>query len=172
MLKLYVGMNGESELIKLEHSLFSLSKWESEKERPFFPTGPDSSISEEDMIDYFAYMILNRDDEEEVVKNMTAQDFMKITEYINSSRTATTVREILNRKPGPKENVSSELMYYWMISFNIPFQCDQWHLNRLITLIRVCSVKNSKPQKVSPKQRAQEMRDLNEERKKKFGTSG
>lgn len=172
MLKLNVSVNGETELIKLEHSLFSLSKWESEKERPFFPSGPDSSISEEDMLDYFAYMILDRDDEELVIRSMTAQDLMKITEYINSPRTATTVREILNRKPGPKENVSSELMYYWMISFNIPFQCDQWHLNRLITLIRVCSVKNSKPQKVSPKQRAEEMRAENEARKKRLGTTG
>lgn len=172
MLKLHVGMNGESELIKLEHSLFSLSKWEAEKEKPFFPSSPEATISQEDMVDYFAYMILDRDDEEQVVRNMTADDFMKITEYINSSRTATTVREIQNRKPGPKENVSSELMYYWMISFSIPFECDKWHLNRLITLIRVCSVKNAKPEKKSAKQRAQEMRDLNEERKKKFGTSG
>lgn len=172
MLKLHVGMNGESELIKLEHSLFSLSKWEAEKERPFFPHEPDATISQEDMVDYFTYMILDRDDEEQVVRNMTADDFMKITEYINSSRTATTVREIQNRKPGPKENVSSELMYYWMISFSIPFECDKWHLNRLITLIRVCSVKNAKPEKKTAKQRAQEMRDLNEERKRKFGTSG
>lgn len=171
MLKLWIPGETTPQLVKLEHSLLSLAKWESEKEKPFFPHNPETEISQVDMFDYFAYMVLDRDDEEEVIRSLSSDDYVKITQYINSPRTATTVREIQS-KPGPKENVSSELIYYWMISFNIPFECDKWHLNRLITLIRICSVKNSKPEKVSPEKRAKDFRRLNEERKKKFGTSG
>lgn len=171
MLKLQINLNGETQTIKMEHSLRSISKWESEKERLFFPPDRKTEISGIDMLDYFGYMILDRDDETDVINAFSPEQLTKITEYIASARTATTVREI-QEKPGPKENISSELVYYWMISFQIPFDCDQWHLNRLMTLIRVCSAKNTKQKKRSPTETAKSFRELNEQRKKQLGTSG
>lgn len=171
MLKLRVTIDDVEQTIKMEHSLRSVSKWESEKERLFFPPDKKTEISGIDMLDYFCYMILDRDDEKHVINSMTNNDYDEITRYIASSRTATTVKEIQS-KPGPKENISSELIYYWMISFNIPFTADEWHLNRLMTLIRVCSAKNTKQQKRDPKAMAQDFRKLNEQRKQQLGTSG
>lgn len=171
MLKLKVTIDNVEETIKMEHSLRSVSKWESEKERLFFPPDKESTISGTDMLDYFCYMILDRDDEKKVINAMSSDQYEVITEYIASPRTATTVREIQN-KPGPKENISSELIYYWMISFTIPFSCDEWHLNRLMTLIRVCSAKNTKQPKRNPKDVAKDFRSLNEQRRQQLGTSG
>jgi hypothetical protein len=73
---------------------------------------------------------------------------------------------------GPGEVITSELIYYWIVSFNIPFECQYWHLNRLFSLIRICNIKNSKPKKVSRMELAQRNRELNAARKAKLGTSG
>lgn len=170
MLKLAVRINESVEIVKFEHSLSSMSKWEEEKQKPFFPHTKEERDAV-DLLDYLSYMILDRDDETLVVNCLTEEDLNKITEYISSPRTATVVREIQS-KPGPKENVTSELIYFWMISFNIPFTADQWHLNRLMTLIRVCSVKNSKQQKRPPKEVAQDYRELNAKRRAQLGTKG
>lgn len=170
MLKLAVRINESVEIVKFEHSLSSMSKWEAEKEKPFFPHQKEERDGI-DLLDYVSYMMLDREDEKRIINSLTEEDFVKITDYISSTRTATVVREIQS-KPGPKENVTSELIYYWMISFNIPFEADQWHLNRLMTLIRVCSVKNSKQQKRPPKEVAQDYRELNAKRRAQLGTKG
>lgn len=157
--------------LEFEHSLVSLSKWEAKHEKPFFAWRKDDTKTEAEMISYFECMLVSPQDKVYLVKEMKPDDQVALVEYINSSRTATIVREV-NSKPGQRENVTSELIYYWMISFNIPFECENWHLNRLITLVRVCGAKNAPPQKMSKSEGIADMRRLNAERRKKLGTKG
>jgi len=157
--------------LEFEHSLVSLSKWESIHEKPFFSWRKDDTKTQEEMISYFEEMLISPADRTDLVSLLTPQQQVAVVEYINSERTATTVREV-QQKPGPKENVTSELIYYWMISFEIDWEAQHWHLNRLMTLIRICSVKNSKPQKQPASSTAAKYREMNEARKKKLGTSG
>ena len=157
--------------LEFEHSLVSLSKWESIHEKPFFSWREDETKTVEEMLNYFEQMLISPANCRELVQHLTPEDHMTLVEYINSSRTATVVRELQEQK-GPKENVTSELIYYWMVTFNIPFEAETWHLNRLMTLVRICGVKNSKPQKQPASKTAATYRELNEARKKKLGTSG
>lgn len=157
--------------LEFEHSLVSLSKWESIHEKPFFAWNKNDTKTEEEMISYFKCMLVSPVDKAYLVSEMSPKQQIALVEYINSSRTATTVREIQS-KPGAKENVTSELIYYWMISFNIPFEAQHWHLNRLVTLVRVCGAKNSPPQKMSASAAAAKYRELNEQRRKQLGTKG
>lgn len=157
--------------LEFEHSLVSLSKWESVHEKPFFSWRKDETKTHEEMMSYFEQMLVSPTDCRQLVAQLEPKDQVALVEYINSSRTATVVREI-NQKPGPKENVTSELIYFWMISFEIDWEAQHWHLNRLMTLIRVCGVKNSKPQKQPASSTAAKYRELNEARKKQLGTRG
>lgn len=157
--------------LEFEHSLVSLSKWESIYEKPFFAWNKDDTKTNEEMLVYFECMLVSKVEKPGLVRKMASKDQIRLVEYINSSRTATTVREIQS-KPGARENVTSELIYYWMISFNIPFEAQYWHLNRLITLVRVCGAKNAPPKRMSDSERVAQMRELNEQRRKQFGTKG
>jgi hypothetical protein len=154
-----------------EHSLVSLSKWESIYEKPFFSWNEEETKTNEEMFVYFEQMLVSPAHAVDLIPKLTPDQQMELVKYINSSSTATVVRDI-NKKPGPKENVTSELIYYWMLSFKIPFEAESWHLNRLMTLIRICGVKNTKPQKQPASTTAATFRELNEARKKKLGTSG
>ena len=117
--------------LEFEHSLVSLSKWESIHEKPFFSWRKDDTKTQEEMISYFEEMLISPADRTDLVSLLTPQQQVAVVEYINSERTATTVREV-QQKPGPKENVTSELIYYWMISFEIDWEAQHWHLNRLM----------------------------------------
>lgn len=157
--------------LEFEHSLVSLSKWEAIHERPFFAWDDKDSKTHDQMISYFEQMLVSPAGRTELIEELSPKDHNTLVDYINKSNTATIVHEVAS-KPGRRENVTSELIYYWMISFNVPFEAQHWHLNRLMTLIRVCGVKNSKPQKRSSGSVAQQYREANEARKKKLGTSG
>lgn len=157
--------------LEFEHSLVSLSKWEEIHEKPFFAWNKDDTKTTEEMLSYFEQMLVSPADRTDLVSQLKPEDYLTLVEYINASRTATVVREV-QQKPGPKENVTSELIYYWMIAFQIPFEAKTWHLNRLMTLVRVCGVKNSKPEKQSPAAAAARYRELNAQRRKQMGTSG
>jgi len=157
--------------LEFEHSLVSLSKWESIHEKPFFSWRKDDTKTQEEMLSYFEQMLISPVGRTDLVAILTPEDHVALVEYINSSQTATTVREV-QQKSGPKENVTSELIYFWMISFEIDWEAQNWHLNRLMTLIRICSVKNSKPQKQPASSTAAKYREMNEARRKKLGTSG
>lgn len=157
--------------LEFEHSLVSLSNWEAIHEKPFFSWKKDDTKTNAEMISYFEQMLISPADRTDLIAYLTPEDQLGLVEYINSKRTATIVREV-QEKPGPKENVTSELVYYWMISFNIPFEAATWHLNRLMMLIRVCGVKNSKPQKQPASSVAAKYREMNERRRKELGTSG
>lgn len=128
--------------LQLEHSLLSISKWESKWCKPFL--GKESK-TEEMTRDYVRCMTLNRDVDPSVYEALSIEDFKKIREYINAPMTATWFSD-RDKKTPSRQTITSELIYYWMIAQNIPMECEKWHLNRLFTLIRICAEKN-KPQK-------------------------
>lgn len=163
-------MNGY--VMDLEHSLVSLHAWESKWELPFLST-EDKTV--EQTIDYIRFMILGPQPPPEDFARLTPEDITKINEYIGSKQTATTIHEDPRKRKTAREVITAELIYYWMISYNIPVEFQHWHLSKLLTLIQVCSIKNSKnnPQeKQSPSQMAQSRRELNELRKRELGTKG
>jgi hypothetical protein len=154
----------------LEHSLISLSKWESIFEKPFL--GPEPKTREE-VLGYIKTMILTPDFPEDVLLKLSKSNFDEINAYIDSAQSATTFGVMPEQKHRSRgETITSELIYYWMVTFNIPFECESWHLNRLFSLIRICNLKNSKPKKMSRSELATRNRQLNEKRRAELGTSG
>ena len=154
--------------LELEHSLISLSKWESEFEKPFLTAGTKTN---EEVLSYVKMMILTSDFPPEIVSRFTSDDLEKVNAYIDSKQSATTFNNTLQSR-GRGETITAELIYYWMVTFNIPFECELWHLNRLFALIRICNLKNSKPKKMSKSEIAARNRQLNAERRQQLGTTG
>lgn len=152
----------------LEHSLVSLSKWESKWCKPFI-TKEKKTVSE--TIDYIRCMTLTQNVNPEVYKLITDDIIDKVNDYIDAPMTATTFSRKEKRSPN-REQITSELIYYWMVAFNIPFKCEKWHLNRLLTLIRVCEVKNQPPQKMGSNALLRHNAAINEARRKKWNTKG
>lgn len=152
--------------LRLEHSLVAISKWESKWKKPFLMDGDKSDV---ETYDYIRCMSLDDDIDESILKSISQEGILKITEYIKSPMTATTVNSSGDKN---REIVTSELVYYWMIGFNIPFECQTWHLNRLLTLINVCSAKNAPPKKTNKKDMMSRNASLNAARKKAMCTSG
>jgi len=154
--------------LQLEHSLVSVSKWESRFCKPFL--GNEAKTTEE-VVAYMQDMIITPDISPEVVNMLNSDNLKAINEYINSKCTATYINDT---KPAKyrREIITSELLYYWMIALQIPFECQYWHLNRLLTLIQVCNIKNQPPSKVSRGEQARRFRELNEQRRSHLGTSG
>lgn len=135
--------------LQLEHSLLSLSKWESKWCKPFL--GKEEK-TEEMVRDYVRCMTLNKDVDPMAYEAIPQSEFIRIKEYINAPMTATWFNDKDKKAPN-RQTITSELIYYWMIAQNIPFECEKWHLNRLFTLIRVCGEKNKPPKKMSGKER-------------------
>lgn len=154
-------------VLDLEHSLVSLSKWESKFQKPFLVGGEKSS---EEVLGYVEAMVLTLDFPKEALTRLSNANLSEINDYIDSSQSATTFSDKASNSRG--EIVTSELIYYWMIGFNIPIECENWHLNRLFALLKICSIKNSKEKKMSPQALAERNRKLNEERRKKLNSRG
>lgn len=152
----------------LEHSLISISKWEAKWHLPFF----DSEKTNEQTLDYIRCMILNREiDEKSYYANLlTADDIKKINDYINDPMTATVITD--DGRRGRNQKVTSELIYCWMIQFNIPAEFEKWHINRLIMLIRVCGEENKPKKKMSRKEIMAQNKALNAARKARLNTRG
>ena len=158
----------ETKTLQLEHSLLSLSKWESKWCKPFFSK---EEKTPEETIDYIKCMTITQNVKDEVYSLLTRDNIMQINKYIEAPMTATTFSK--NRKgSGNKEIITSELIYCWMIQLNIPSEYQKWHLNRLLTLIQVCNIKNEPPKKMSNKEIMSRNRALNAARKKKLNTRG
>lgn len=153
--------------IKLEHSLVSLSKWEAKWKKPFISKNEKSV---EEIIDYVRCMCITQNVDDEVFNNLSEENVKEIKEYIEDPMTATTFRHEENK--ASREVITSEIIYYWMIANNIPIEFQKWHLNRLLTLIRVCGIKNTPPKKRSKKEILASNRALNEARRKQLGTKG
>lgn len=153
--------------LKLEHSLISLSKWESKLKRPFLT---EEKHSKSDMIYYIECMSLNSNVDPIIYKTIPDNCYSLICDYIDDPMTATTITDkdtSINR-----DIITSEIIYFWMIEFGIPFECQKWHLNRLITLIRVCSIKKGPQKKMSEREILEQNRRLNEARRKSAKTRG
>ena len=158
----------KEQTLQLEHSLVSLSKWESKWNKSFLSK---SEKTEEETIDYIKCMTITQNVKPEVYKCLTRSNMKEINDYISAPMTATSFFEIDEKKPN-KEKITSELIYYWMIALNIPFECQKWHLNRLLTLIRVCNVKNAPPKKVSKGEMINKYAAINAARRKKLNSKG
>lgn len=154
--------------IQLEHSLVSISKWESKWCKPFWSK---TEMTTEETIDYVRCMTVTRNVSEEVYKYLTNQNIEQIREYIAAPMTATWFSEDKN-KGRSSEQVTSELIYYWMIALGIPSEYEKWHLNRLLTLIRVCNVKNAPPKKMSKRDIMSRNAALNAARRNSLNTKG
>ena len=158
---------GDIEL-RFEHSLVSLSKWESIWEVPFLT---DRDKSDEETASYIKLMCLDSNVSDEVFNRLSNDNIKAIDEYISKKHTATWFREDDKPKKSP-ETITSELIYYWMVAMNIPFECETWHLNRLMTLIRVYNLKNSPEKKMSRADILARNRRLNAERRRQHNTKG
>lgn len=155
--------------LKLEHSLVSISKWESKWKKPFLS---DKAKTAAEFIDYIRCMTINSDVPEEAYLFMSVDNIHKIEEYIMDPATATTVTDRRKKKGGEvPETPTSELIYYWMVSNNIPFECEKWRLNRLITLIKICNAKGN-PQQMSKQEILAMNNALNASRRAKSGSNG
>lgn len=150
--------------VQLEHSLSSVSKWESVWEEPFLGK---KEKTQKQTISYIEMMILTENLPPGVFQKLIETHLEEIMNYVSANMTATKIYVDPN-SPQSREIITSELIYYWMISMNIPVQFEHWHLNRLITLIRVINLKNSPKKKMS----AAERRNLNRKRLQKLNTSG
>lgn len=158
----------EDLVLELEHSLVSLSKWESKFEKPFL--GPAEKTTEEVMA-YIEAMIITPVYPAEALERLTSDHLNEVQVYLSSKQTATWFNETSSPKRST-EIITSELIYYWMVSYKIPWEAQTWHLNRLFTLIRVFNAKNEKKKSVSPNEAAAQRRALNEQRKAQYKTRG
>lgn len=154
--------------LRLEHSLRSLSKWEQIFEKTFF--GKEEKTSEESLT-YIECMILNKNPPPGFLNRLTTEHVHAIQMYMNSSGTATTFREDPNKKPN-RDVITTDVIYNWMIDFEIPFKADKWFYGRLMTLIRIRAVSKTKPKKMSRAEMIAERNKLNEERRQKLGSAG
>lgn len=156
--------------LNLEHSLVSISKWEAKWCKPFFI---DNGKTDAELLDYIKCMTINSNQVDDLLYScLSKKNYDAIRDYISAPMTATTFTSHSNARPARKEVVTSELIYYWMIAYNIPFECEKWHINRLLTLIRICGIKNSPKKKMSKRDTINYYKNLNEQRKASLGTRG
>lgn len=151
----------------LEHSLISISKWESKWHKPFLST---SKKTDEEFADYIRCMTLNTVDDN-VYTSITNSNMNDILEYIDDSYTATTFADSKTAATS-SEIITSEIIYYWMILNEIPFECQKWHINRLLTLIKVCSIKNAPSKKMSKNDILSQNMSLNKMRRAMLHSKG
>jgi hypothetical protein len=161
----FVTIKGQT--LQLEHSLVSLSKWESKWNKSFLFKQEKTF---EETLDYVRCMTITQNVKPETYYHLTKENYDAVLEYINAPMTATTFSKS-NERPS-NEVITSELIYYWMISLNIPMECQKWHLNRLLTLIRVCNIKNQPSKKMSKRDVMSRNAALNAARKKRYNTKG
>lgn len=155
--------------LQLEHSLVSISKWESKWHKPFLSK---THMTDEETVDYIRCMTITQNVDSEDYNYITDENIKQVQDYIESPMTATWFKEEKNKNKTSNEQVTNELIYYWMIALGIPIECQKWHLNRLLTLIRVCSAKNQPAKKMSQKEIMSQNKAINEARKKRLNSKG
>lgn len=160
-------VNFKSQKLQLEHSLVSLSKWESKWKSPFL-VKEEKTV--EQTLDYIRCMTITQNVPPSVYLRLTDDNVKEINAYIEDSMTATTFPE--DEENNSREIITAEVIYYWMIALNIPKECEKWHLNRLLTLITVANIKNNPPKKKSKAEIMRRNNELNAKRKRELNTKG
>lgn len=158
----------EGATLQLEHSLYSVSKWESKWKKPFFT---NKEKTKEESFDYIRCMTINEDVDPSIYDHIPIQCISEIQKYIEEQQTATWFSED-KKSPPSREVITAEIIYYWMVAQNVPFECQYWHISKLITLLRVCNIKNAPEKKMSKSQIAKRNRSLNAARRSRLGTKG
>lgn len=158
----------KEQVLKLEHSLVSISKWESKWKIPFLD---NTNKTREQMIDYIKYMTLTQNVDPIIYDYLPQSAIDEINKYIEDPMTASWFNDD-DSKPHKHKVITNELIYYWMIQLNIPVEFQKWHLNRLMTLIRTCNVNNAPPKKMSKSEIFRSNKQRNEERKARLHTNG
>ena len=158
----------KEQTLQLEHSLVSLSKWESKWCKAFL-TKQEKTF--EETLDYIKCMTITQNVDPEVYNYLTNKNIEEINNYIDAPMTATYFSDDKTAKSS-RGQITAELIYYWMIALNIPFECQKWHLNRLLTLIKVCNIKNTPPKKRNKKEIMRRNAALNAARRKRLNTKG
>lgn len=153
----------------IEHSLVSISKWESKWKKPFITT---KEKTVEELRDYVRCMTLTQNVDEEIYKYIPVPIMNEIIEYMNDPMTATWFSDVDKHNGKNGETITSELIYYWMTAANIPIECQKWHLNRLMTLIRIAGEKNQPPKKMSKNDILKQNKSLNAMRRARAKSRG
>ncbi len=170
--ELFDGVSGfiytKEQTLQLEHSLVSLSKWESKWHKPYLSKKKKTLAESQD---YVRCMTLTQNVDPNVYLAIKPDLLRQVDAYINDSMTATTFHN-MRKRGGQQETITAEIIYYWMTCHNIPFECQKWHLNRLLTLINVCNVKSQKPEKIPAAELRAQHRAINAANRKKFNTRG
>ena len=161
-------VSAQKTTLELEHSLVSISKWESKWCKPFLSS---TNKTADEIMDYIKCMTLTPNVDPDIYSRLTTDHFKQINEYINAPMTATTFSDDKMSKKN-REIATSELIYYWMIALQIPLECQEWHLNRLLTLVRVCNIKNEPPKKMGKRDLMSRNAKLNAARRQQLNTKG
>ena len=159
----------KTQILQLEHSLISLSKWESKWCKAFL-SKQEKTL--EETIDYIRCMTITKNVDPEVYKHLTSENIREVNKYIEAPMTATHVIEDKGNGRGQQEVVTAELIYYWMIALQIPLEFEKRHLNKLLTLVKVCNVKNNPPKNVSRRDRMSQYAKMNAARRKRYNSRG
>lgn len=160
-------INIPEQTLYLEHSLISLSRWESIWKKPYLSKTPKTKI---EILDYIRCMSVNKSISSEVVMSLSDDQFRQINNYIEAPMTATTFQK--DNTPPNRQIMTAEMIYWEMISNQIPFDCEKWHLNRLFTLIRVCGIKSQKPKKMGRQETINRNRQINQARRAQLNSKG
>lgn len=156
--------------VVLEHSLISISKWEAKYHKPFFDNNVEKTHDE--IIDYIQFMSLSSNVDPNVFRLIPSDEMDRILKYIKDPQTATTFSDEKNGRVS-REIVTSELIYYWMVALQIPFECQKWHIERLLALIKICNIKNNPDKhKMSKSDIYAQNRILNAKRRAKLHSRG
>lgn len=160
-------ITSKEQKLQLEHSLVSISKWESKWGKPFL-SKTDKTV--EESIDYIRCMTITQNVNPDVYKFISKENIAEVSKYIEAPMTATVIND--QTAPKNREIITAEIIYYWMIALNIPFECQKWHLNRLLTLINVTNIKNRPPKKMGRTAIMRRNASLNAARRKRLNTKG
>lgn len=161
-------VNIREQTLQLEHSLVSISKWESTWNKPFLSK---VDKTDDELLDYVKCMTITQNVNSETYLCLSDDNYARIKRYIEAPMTATTFSKDENGRTN-REKITSEIIYYWMIALNIPMECQKWHLNRLLTLIKVCSIKNSPKKKRSGAELSRHHAAVNAANRKRLNTKG
>lgn len=163
-------VNSDYFTLELEHSLASLSKWESEYEKPFL--GDAEKTAEETLFYVQHCMTLTENPPEEIFQKLSTENFLAIQKYINAKRTAETFHEPPGRPGGVRPVTTAKVIYGWLVALRIPFEVQYWHLNEVFTLVKVCNAQSKPPVKMSRAEAARQQAALNAKRRAEMGSGG